>query len=80
MSDSSHRFLVGFTKALERRKERTKEQAARKVATDAVAIDVVTSLVRTRDGIITTQQDHDEQYKQAIVQSMTTLIKQREMK
>ena len=80
MSDSPHSFVVGFTRALEKRaKERTKQQEARKVATDAVAIDVVASLVRTSDGIIT-EQDHDEQYKQAIVQSMIALIKQREMK
>ena len=80
MSDSPHSFVVGFTRALERRaKERTKQQATRKVATDAVAIDVVTSLVRTSDAIIT-EQDVDELYKQTIVTKMIALIKQREMK
>jgi hypothetical protein len=75
MSDSSHSFVVGFTRALERRaKERTKQQATRKVATDAVAIDVVTSLVRTSDAIIT-EQDHDELYRTTIIQKMIAHIK-----
>ena len=75
MSDSPHSFVVGFTRALERRaKERTKQQEAQKVAADAIAIDVVAS-----DAIIT-EQDHDEQYKQTIIQTMIALIKQRGMK
>jgi hypothetical protein len=74
MSDSSSRFLVGFTKALERSK-RTKQQTVQKVTADAVAIDVVTS-----NAIITTPQDHDELYRTTIIQNMITLIKQRKMK
>ena len=75
MSDSPHSFVVGFTRALERRaKERTKQQEAQKVTADAVANDVVTSLVRTSDAIIT-EQDHDELYRTTIIQKMTNHIK-----
>ncbi|WP_144443120.1 hypothetical protein [Pseudomonas sp. UW4] len=75
MTNAQHRFLVGFTNALERHaKERTKQQEAQKVTADAVAIDAVASLVRTSDAIIT-EQDHDELYRTTIIQKMIAHIK-----
>lgn len=75
MSDSSHRFLVGFTKALEQRKERTKQQTVQMQKIYNSVNDVVTS-----DAIINSKQDHDELYKTTIVQKMITLIHKRKMK
>jgi hypothetical protein len=69
MSDSSHRFLVGFTKALERRKERTKQQTVQVQKIDKSVSDVVTS-----DAIIT-EQNHDELYRTTIIQKMISHIK-----
>ncbi|MNP67519.1 hypothetical protein D3C76_1633620 [compost metagenome] len=75
MSDSPHSFVVGFTRALEKRaKERTKQQAVQVQKIDISVSDVVAS-----DAIIT-EQDHDELYKQTIVTKMIALIKQREVK
>lgn len=65
MSDSSHRFLVGFTKAVERRSKQTKQH----VKPDS---DVAIMMNATA-----TQLDNDELYRVSIISKMTTLIHKR---
>jgi hypothetical protein len=72
MSDS-HRFLVGFTRAIEcLAKKQTKQQVQQTVQVQK--IDNSVSDVVTRDAIIT-EQDHDELYRTTIIQKMTNHIK-----
>ncbi|MBV7552246.1 hypothetical protein KW841_07800 [Pseudomonas sp. PDM28] len=67
-------FSRGLERAFSRRKEQTKQQVQQTVQVQKVTADVVTSLVRTSDAVIT-EQDHDELYRTTIIQKMINHIK-----
>jgi len=88
MSDSPHSFVVGFTRALERRaKERTKQQTKQQVQTvQKVTADVVTSdaiitktTIKATNNITNTNNPDalnvvEEQYRTSLITNMIQLI------